>query len=185
MSFASSGKPCRVISCKVRIQRMAKKRTVNGRYASWISSRLAALAGGDECEGEAVVALCADGLESGGGEAGQGSELFEEETRSLHVWIGAGRIDHGAIADDVIHNDESAATRKLQRPAKVFGVIRFVRVDENQVEGLRDLGLKFWKGIKRWADTNVDDVRETGASEPDGAVTAERADFQNVSRAYQ
>ena len=122
---------------------------------------LAGLAGGDECEGEAVVALCADGLQSGGGEAAFGGELFEEETCSLHVWIRAGRIDHRAVADDVIHNDESAAARKLQRPVKVFGVMRFVRVDENQVKGFRDFGLKFWERIERRADTNVDDVCET------------------------
>lgn len=133
---------------------------VNGVYADWIREP-AALAGGDQCDGEAVVAFCADGLESGGGEAGLSRELFEEETCSLHVWIGAGCIDYRAIADYVVHNDESAATRKLQRPVKVFGVVLFVRVDEDQVEGLRDFGLKFWERIERRADTNVDDVGET------------------------
>ena len=90
---------------------------------TWLKTR-ARLACGDEREGEAVVALCADGLESGGGEAAFGGELFEEETCSLHVWIGAGRVDYGAIADDVVHNDERAAARELQRPTKIFGVIR-------------------------------------------------------------
>src|SRR5437762_10119872 len=129
---------------------------------TWLKTR-ARLACGDEREGEAVVALCADGLESGGGEAAFGGELFEEETCSLHVWIGAGRVDYGAIADDVVHNDERAAARELQRPTKIFGVIRLIRVDENQVEGLRDFDLKFWERIERRADTNVDDVSETRA----------------------
>jgi alkyldihydroxyacetonephosphate synthase len=67
-----------------------------------------ASAGLDERDGEAVVALRADGLDGGGAHAGLGRQAVEEAPDALDVGVRAAGIGHRAVADHVVGDDQGA-----------------------------------------------------------------------------
>ena len=96
--------------------------------------RAAASAGGvDDGDGEAVVALGADGLDRGRRYAVLGPERRHEPVHPLRRFV-ARRLDHLAVADDVVDDDDRAAAGELQRPAEIVGGAGLVGVDEDEIE---------------------------------------------------
>src|SRR5581483_4563936 len=160
----------------------------------------------DEGDGEAIVALAADGLEGGGGDAGFGGEDLEEATGALYGGVVAVGVDDCALTYDVVHDDEAAGMGELERPLKVGGVVLFVGVYEYEIEGGAPFGGELGQGVKGASEPDLYNVVESGAGdvgagdfsmfgfgfegdqrsvgrkgagEPDGAVAAECADFEN------
>src|SRR5262245_5980209 len=64
----------------------------------------------DDGDGEAVPSLAADGLDRRRADARLGGQQLEPLPRSPHDEIVAVSVDHGAVADDVVHDDQAAAT---------------------------------------------------------------------------
>ena len=54
------------------------------------------------------------------------------------------RVDHIAVADHIVDNDDAAGPRELQRPIEVGFVVRFVGVDKDNIERLVALRGKPW-----------------------------------------
>jgi hypothetical protein len=67
----------------------------------------------DDGHGEAVVAFAAYGLEGGGGEAGFGGDQVQELAGALDARIGVIGVEDGAVADDVVGEDEGAGAGEL------------------------------------------------------------------------
>ena len=59
---------------------------------------------------------------------------------SLDGGIVAVGVDHRAVADDVVGDDQAAGTGQLERPGEVVGRVLLVGVDEDQIERLAALG---------------------------------------------
>ena len=165
------------------------------------------LQGEDVGEGKAVVALAADGLHDGGGEAGVGGEQFEVAAGSDDGGVGVVGVGYATVADDVVGEDEGAGTGELESPGKVVGVAGLVGVDEDEVEGFDVLGVKLGEGLEGGAEAKLYGVGEAGvgdvgegdfgvfgiefegdevaagregAGEADGAVAAEGADLEDA-----
>src|SRR5690349_2530356 len=75
---------------------------------------------GHQREGETVVAFGADGLNHRRAYPRFGSEQLSEPAHGLNIGVGAGAIGQSAIAHHVIGDNETAAPRQFQRPAKIF-----------------------------------------------------------------
>lgn len=78
---------------------------------------------GDERNRPAVVALDAHSLQDGGGDARFGSQRSIEAPDALHAGVTAVGIDDGAVAYDVVANDQAAGTGQLKRPVEVGRII--------------------------------------------------------------
>jgi hypothetical protein len=111
----------------------------------------------DDSYGEAVVFFAAYGLESCGFEARFGSEFFEEAACALDGWVGVIGIDDAAFADDVVGDDDCAGVREAEGPVEIVGVVRLVRVDEDEVEGWGVLGVELGERVECGADALLDE----------------------------
>jgi hypothetical protein len=158
-------------------------------------------------EGEAVIALAAYVLDGGGGDAGVGGEHLEEATDALDVGVGAIGIDDGAVADDIIGEDQGAWAGEFEGLGEVGGIVDLVGVEEDEVEGLDLRGMELGEGVERGAEAEFNGVSEAGmrdvgegdlrvvgvefesdelaagwesAGEVDGAVAAEGTDLEDA-----
>src|SRR4029077_13991348 len=154
-------------------------------------------------DGEAVVALDANGLHRRRGDARLGRDQLVQASHALDGCIARARIDHGAVAHDVVDDEQAAGPRELERPAKVFRIVLLARVDERKIERSHELSQR----VERLADADLHTIGETGARqifasngrmlleclerdkapagreaarEPDRAVAAERADLEDA-----
>jgi len=117
-------------------------------------------------------------------------------------------VEDVAVSDDVVSDDDGAGTGELDRPFEVVCVVLFVGVEEDEVEWGDLLGVQASEGFECGSYALVNEggqagsfdvgcsyagvggvelqrdefaVRWKGASEPDGAVSAECADFEDAS----
>ena len=81
-----------------------------------------------------IIPLDAHRLNGGGGDAFFGGDHLVHSTDALDGGIGTWRVDHGAVADDVVDDDEAAGAGEFQRPSEIIRKARFVGVDEDQVK---------------------------------------------------
>jgi hypothetical protein len=136
------------------------------------------------------------------------AETFEKSSGSYDTGISTGCIEDFAVADYVVSDDEGAGAREFECPFEVNGVVGFVSVEEDEVEGVGLVRMHALEGFDGAADPDVDkrgqagalDVRSgyagvggiklecneaaegwESASQPDGAVSAEGSDFENSS----
>src|SRR5262249_1048137 len=153
--------------------------------------------------------LAADGLDRRRTDARLGGQELEPPPRSADDGVVAVSVDHGAVADDVVHDDQAAATRQLEGPPEVLRVVRLVGVDEDHVErplaGGGDRGQRLQRGpdaylghlaqpgacqvgARHLGVTRVHlqrdqvAVRRQRTRQPDGAVSAERPDLEDAAR---
>ena len=160
----------------------------------------------DECQGEAVVAFAAYGLEGGGGEVWSVGHEGEHGLGSLDGWILAAGVGDFSVADDVVGDDQGAGVGELESAGEVGGVVGLVGIDEDEVE--EAFGVERGEGFKGGADADFDAVSEAGvldvllgdlgvarvefkgdeaaagwqgASQADGAVAAESADLEDAT----
>ena len=68
------------------------------------------------------MAFAAHGLQRSGIETRISGDHLEETTNALNARIWVFRINHCAIADDVIGDDDGSRTRESERPLKVGGM---------------------------------------------------------------
>ena len=153
--------------------------------------------------------LAAYGLQGGGVEAWLVRQLFKEMTCALDDWVCVVGFDDGTFADDIVGDDDGAGTREADGPVEIVGIVWLVGVDEDEVEGGRVFGLELGERVEGGADALLDERGETGSGdvgggyfgvmrvyfegdefslrrkgscEPDGAVAAQRSDFEDALR---
>jgi len=114
-------------------------------------------------QGEAVVALEAYGLESCATEARFGGHAGEHGASALNAGVVALRVCDPAVADYVVGDDERAFVRELQGPIEIDGVVGFVGVDEDEVEGRGVFEVEGGQRICCWAYANLYFGGEAGA----------------------
>src|ERR1700704_6090802 len=77
---------------------------------------------------EAIVALDTNGLDRSPAQGCIPSYHFEETPDSLNIRVVALRINHAAITDHVIHDDNASRPRQPERPLEVGRDVFLVRV---------------------------------------------------------
>jgi len=127
---------------------------------------------------------------------------------SLHVWIGASVVDDVATADHIIGDNQTPFSGESECPLQILGVTLFVRVDEGEVERSSPLRHELGEDLQPRSDSNFhlrgepgsgevrsgdlrvlriqfdgeqSTLRRKSPSEPDGAVSSERPDFEDLA----
>ena len=153
------------------------------------------------------MAFGVDGLDGSGLHTRFTSEVDKELADAADVGAVASGVEDSAIADYVVDDDDGAGAREFQSPGEIAGIILLVRVDEDQVKGHGMGGRYSGERVQGLANVDFDYVRETcmleilagyfgvfgielegdqatggrkSAGQPDGAVSAERADFEDL-----
>src|SRR3974390_2481373 len=160
-------------------------------------------------EAETVVTLAADSLQRSRIDAALDGQAIEEPARADDDGVGGVRVEDGAVANDVIADDDRAGAREAHRTLEVGHFIDLVGMDEDEVEGRDFFGMEPGKRLDAGTEAEFDfrgkagrfeigggdlgvlgadferdemAVGGKGAGEPDGAVSAERSDFKNAFR---
>src|SRR5262245_49873605 len=76
----------------------------------------------DQRQREPVVSLLSHRLYRCGCDARLGCDEIEQGAHALNAWIVAFRIDHSALAYDIVHYDQAPATRQLDRPGEIVRI---------------------------------------------------------------
>src|SRR6202162_5282201 len=88
----------------------------------------------DQQQREAVLAFASYDFHRGGADGRLARRHFQEAATALNVGVVAVRVDDFAAAHYVVGKYQATAPRELQRPLKVLRHLRFVGVDEDQIE---------------------------------------------------
>src|SRR5579871_6803076 len=88
----------------------------------------------DQGQHESIMSFAADGLQSGRLEARFRRQHFEEAAHSLHRWVRTVLSDHIASTDNIVCNQDGPGAGKTKRPFQVRRVVRFIGVEEDQIE---------------------------------------------------
>ena len=78
---------------------------------------------------------------------GIGGKFFEEAANALDAGIGVFGIDYGALADDVVGDDDGSWTREAEGQVEIGGDVLLVRVDEDEVEGFCAFAVEFGERV--------------------------------------
>jgi hypothetical protein len=135
------------------------------------------------------------------------AEAFEEGACADNAGIGVVGVEDLAVADDVVADDDGAGMGEFEGPLEVGGVVGFVGVEEDEVEGGFVVGVQAGEGFECGANALIDEMGEAGvvdvgggdtgvggvefegdelavwrkcAGEPDGTVAAEGPDFEDA-----
>ena len=86
----------------------------------------------DQRHSEAVIAFNADRLNGRHAHSRLCGDQCIEVSDSLDMRVATVLIDQRAFAHHVVHDDQAAEARELQRPAEILGGALLIGVDENE-----------------------------------------------------
>ncbi len=84
---------------------------------------------------------------------------------ALDGGVGAGGVDDGAFADDVVAENDAARAGELEGEAEVVGIVGLVGVDKDEVEGSCGFAVELGEGVEGGGETELDEVGEAGVAE--------------------
>src|SRR5690606_2057072 len=163
--------------------------------------------GADDEQREAVVALGADRLNHSARQARYFTRALDHSTNALHRLITRGGIGDGAVADDVVGEDERTGPAEADRDFEVVRIADLVGIDEDEIERGDGVGFEPAKDFESGAEVEADAFEDSGAAEvrarnlgvpridfdsdqlpagrqcagqPDAAVAGERPEFEDA-----
>jgi hypothetical protein len=84
---------------------------------------------------KAVAPLLADRLQRGRVKLRMAAEQFKVLPESNHIRIRAGEVDHPALSDDIVANDDGARTTQLKRQMRIVRIGFLVGIDNSMSNG--------------------------------------------------
>ena len=99
--------------------------------------------GNDQRHHKTVIAFAARGLHRRGADPPLGGNQIQHPAHACTFSSLLAGFDHVSLADHVVDNDQAAAARELEGPAKIVGIARLVGVDKDQIERTGSFGRQF------------------------------------------